>query len=220
MKPIEMGTKDRYETRCKLAVKFITEHPEVLPLLKDKYTTDDILEEAIQLEPDVFKYIRNPSPRIISAAFEIDGGNVKFVPSQTLMTLPEDVLMTAIDSNFDEAMPCIDVSELSEEAQIDIFHKDPVRALEYGVQVPSYYILAEIRKTPSIVRYIPNATNEMKCEALSLEPNVVLYFNTLTPEMMDIIDEKYPYLIGKIPNYTRNSNINVEENNDGTSYEK
>lgn len=222
MKELTFETKDtaKYEARCKLAVKFITEHPEIIPLLKDKYTTDDILEEALQLEPDIFKYIKNPSQRIMCVAFDIDGGNMKYVPKHRLATLPEETLMVALDSNFDAAMPCIDVSELSDDAQMDIFTKDPVRALEYGIKVPEYYIMAEIRKTPNIIRYIPNATEEMKCEALNLEPNVALYFDELTDKMMDIIDEKYPYLAGALPNYTRIHEKLGDENNGDTNQRK
>ena len=209
---------EKFDARKRLAIKYITEYPEIIPLLKDRYLTDDILEECIRLEPDVFKYIKDPSNRLISAAFEIDGGNARYVPKNKILCLPEDTIMSAIESNYEGAMSYIDFKYLSVEAQLDIFMKDPVRALEYGMEVPECYIMTEIRKTPNIIRYIPNATEEMKCEALRLEPNVALYFGTLSEEMMDIIDEQYPYLINVLPNYTR-KHENLEEQKNGTSHE-
>ena len=51
--------------------------PDMIPLLKNRYTTDDIIEDALDLNPDIFKFIVEPSDRIIMKALDIDGSNLK-----------------------------------------------------------------------------------------------------------------------------------------------
>lgn len=179
--------------------------PDMIPLLKNRYTTDDIIEDALDLNPDIFKFIVEPSDRIIMKALDIDGSNIKYIPKEKLNSIPEDVLINAIEF-IDDDIPAhsIDLNNLSEESRIDIFMQDPVKAVQCGIEVPEYFLLKELQKYPSMIKYINNPTNKMKCLALSCEPNIALYFDKLTDEMMDIIDEKYPHLKDSLPTYTRN----------------
>lgn len=216
MKPDERD-KAKYKVRSELAIKLITSHPEYLPLIKDKYRTDDILEEALQLEPDVFRYIKNPSDKLIEVALDLDGSNIRFLSKHKIRELPEDVLIIALNS-YDEAISYIDCSELSELTRVKIFLNDPITALENGIEVPESCVITAVTQTPNMIRYIPHASEDIKCAALSVEPNVALYFDKLTDRMMDIIDEKYPYLRDRLPNYTRT--INEEEKTNGTSSEE
>ena len=80
---------------------------------------------------------------------------------------------------------------------------DPVKALSYGIQVPDYFILQELERQPNLIKLIKNPSNKMKCVALDNDPNVALYFDSLTDEMMDIIDAKYPHLKDSLSTYTR-----------------
>ena len=198
MKPIT-------EEKRKIAVSMIANCPDMIPLLKNRYTTDDIIEDALDLNPDIFKFIVEPSDRIIMKALDIDGSNIKYIPKEKLNSIPEDVLINAIEF-IDDDIPAhsIDLNNLSEESRIDIFMQDPVKAVQCGIEVPEYFLLKELQKYPSMIKYIKNPTNKMKCLALSCEPNIALYFDKLTDEMMDIIDEKYPHLKDSLPTYTRN----------------
>lgn len=208
----------KYKAKCELAIKLITSHPEYISLIKRKYLTDDVLEEALQLEPDIFKLIKNPSDRIIDIALDLDGSNIKYLSQSKIRALSEDTLISALNSNFNEAINYIDSDSLSEVTRVRIFLSDPITALENGIHVPESCVITAVTQTPNMIRYIPHASEEIKCAALSVEPNVALYFDKLTDKMMDIIDEKYPYLKGRLPNYTRK--ISEEEKTHGTSGEK
>lgn len=204
MKIENIEEKERkYNERCKLAVDVIANHPEVLPLLKNKYTTDDVLEDALDLNPDIFKFIKEPSDRIIAKALDMDGANIQYIDKGTLKNMPEDMLLSVMDSVDDPSVSLdIDFDDISEESRIDMFIQDPVKALQCGISVPDYFVLKEIQKSPNLIRYIKDPTNRMKCAALELEPNIAVYFDSLTNEMMDIIDAKYPHL-KELPTYTR-----------------
>ena len=217
---LEMNERnsEKYKTRSNLAVKLITSHPEYIPIIKNKYLTDDILEEALQLEPDIFKFIKHPSDRLIAVALDIDGSNIKWLPQSKIRQLPEDVILSALNSNFDGTITYINCADLTEVMRVRIFLNDPITALENGVEVPESCIITAVTQTPNMIRYIPHASEEIKCAALSVEPNVALYFDKLTDKMMDIIDEKYPYLRDRLPNYTRT--FNEEEKTNGTSSEE
>lgn len=193
----------RYNDRCIMAVDLIANNPEIIPLLKNKYTTDDVLEDALDMNPDIFKFIKDPSNRIIAKALDMDGANIQYIDKERLKTIPEELLLSAIESvDEPDASLDIDFDDISEESRIDMFVQDPVKAIQCGITVPDYFMLKEIQKSPNLIRYIKNPTNKMKCVALDLEPNVAVYFDSLTDEMMDIIDTKYPHL-KELPTYTR-----------------
>jgi hypothetical protein len=202
MKAIDEKDK-KYNDRCIMAVNMIANSPELIPLLKNKYTTDDVLEDALDLNPDIFKFIKDPSDRIIAKALDMDGANIQYISKERLQSIPEELILSAIESVDDTPIDFgIDFDNISEESRLDIFMQDPAKALQCGITVPEYFIINAIQKTPNIIRYVKDPTNKMKCIALNLEPNVVVYFDSLTDEMMDIIDAKYPYL-KELSTYTR-----------------
>jgi hypothetical protein len=201
MKSIEEKDK-KYNERCAMAVNMIVNNPEILPFLKNKYTTDDVLEEALDINPDIFKFIKDPSNRIIIKALDMDGANIQYIDRERLNSLPDEILVSAIESVDDVSDLGVNFDDISEESRLDIFIQDPVKAIQCGINVPEYFMIKEIQKSPNLIRYIKNPTNKMKCVALDLEPNVAVYFDSLTDEMMDIIDNKYPHL-KELPTYTR-----------------
>lgn len=195
----------KYDERCRIAVDLIANNPEIIQLLKDKYTTDDVLEDALDLNPDIFKFIKEPSMRIINKALDMDGANIQYIDKATINSLSDDTIIDAIDSmDVSDIVSDIDFESMTEEMRINIFSNDPAKALQCGICVPDYFIMRELQNYPNLIRYIKNPTNRMKCIALSLDPNVAVYFDKLTDEMMDIIDDKYPYLKDSLPTYTRN----------------
>ena len=209
MKP--ESKQKKYNERCRIAVDLIANNPDILNLLKDKYTTDDILEDALELNPDIFKFIKEPSMRIILKALDMDGGNIQYLDKEVIDSLSDDVLVAAIDTmDVNTIISDIDFESMSEETRVDIFVNDPIKALQCGVTVPEYFIIKELQKSPNLIRYVKNPTNRMKYIALENDPNVAVYFDSLTDEMMDIIDNKYPHL-KNLPTYTRGKEGGVSE---------
>ena len=203
------NTKKGMQKRDKLK-RLIIEHPEFITFIKNKYLTDDILEECINENPDIFAHLKHPSDNIVNIALELDGGNLRHIHKERRDSLPLDSIRIAVDSDIDRAIDYIEMEHLPMEMQIDIFLKRPELALTHGATIPESYLMKQIQKTPNVIKHIQNPTEEMKCLALSLEPNVALYFSQLTERMMDIIDERYPQLADALPNYTRNKSKDGE----------
>jgi hypothetical protein len=193
----------KYDERCKIAVNLIANNPEFMQLMKSKYLTDDILEDALDLNPDIFRYIKEPSMRIVLKALDIYGPNIQYIDDAIVDQIPEEVLINVLDSIDNSLNININFSGICEESRIDLFMNDPVKALSYGIQVPDYFILQELERQPNLIKLIKNPSNKMKCVALDNDPNVALYFDSLTDEMMDIIDAKYPHLKDSLSTYTR-----------------
>ena len=87
------------DKKLNLAVTLITKNPEYIPIMKEKYLSDDVLAMCLEDEPSLFKFIPNPSLRIIKLALQLDGGNIKYIKKKIRKQLPSDYLVMAVDSN-------------------------------------------------------------------------------------------------------------------------
>lgn len=186
----------------------IMENPELITIIKNRYLDDDMLEKCLDSEPSVFKYIKDPSPRIIRAALIADGGNLAYIPELVRRRLPIEFFILALQSNVYGSLPYIP-EELLNDVMCDeikeklIFDVDPEMVRQYGVKIREEFLRDKIRENPSLIKYVVDPSDDLKCLALEQDPNIALYFDELTPKMMDVIDTKYSSLKDSLPNYTR-----------------
>lgn len=185
----------------------IMENPRLITIIKNRYLDDDMLEKCIDSEPSVFRYIKMPSMRIIRAALAADGGNLAYIPEYRRRSLPTEFFIYALQSNLYGSIKFIPEDQLDclspEIKEHLIFENDPEIAFKYGVSVREEFIRDKIRHDPSLIKFVVEPSDELKCLALEQDPNIALYYDELTPKMMDVIDRKYPSLKGQLPNYTR-----------------
>lgn len=186
----------------------IMDNPRLITIIKKRYLDDDMLEKCIDSEAGVFQYIKNPSMRIIRAAIMADGGNLAYIPEYKRNSLPVEIFIYALQSNLYGAIKYIPegilTNGLSHEIKEKlIFDNDPEIAFKYGINVRDEFLRDKIRHDPSLIKFVTEPSDELKCLALEGDPNIALYYDELSPNMMDIIDRKYPSLKGQLPNYTR-----------------
>ena len=187
-----------------LAIQYITSHPDCIPILKKRWRTDDVYIACMEDEPSIFQYIPKPSLKVIKAALRLDGENIRYIKKKMRKTLPPEFYIIAVDSNARGALPYIPKKYISAEVKEQIFESDPELLLANNLAlVENDFIRAQIEEDPSRIKYVKDPSNELKCLALSKSPNTALYYDSLTEEMMDIIDEMYPSLRDSLPNYTR-----------------
>ena len=74
---------------------------------------------------------------------------------------------------------------------------------QYGVRIREDFLRDKIRENPSLIKYVVDPSDDLKCLALEQDPNIALYFDELSPKMMDVIDRKYSSLKDSLPNYKR-----------------
>lgn len=190
--------------KLKLAKHYIINHPGCIPLLKRKWLTDDILIMCMEEEPSIFGYIKRPTMNVIRRGLELDGGNLKHIPKKRRKRLPIDCFVLAVDSNPRDALPYVPKAFISEELKRKLFVSDPSLIKNNDLDMmQTDFLKARIEECPADIKYIKDPSNELKCIALRSDPNTALYFDELTPEMMDIVDELYPSLKDSLPNYRR-----------------
>lgn len=192
------------DNKLNLAIALITKHPQYIPVMKSKYLTDDVLIICLEDEPSLFRFIPNPSLNIIKVALQLDGGNIKYVKKKIRKQLPAEFLVMAVNSNPREALPYVPKKYIPEEIKHQIFDTDPELLQENNLDITSEsFLRSRVDECPAVIKYITNPSEELKCFALRKDPNTALYFDTLTPKMMDVIDELYPGLRATLPNYNR-----------------
>ena len=190
--------------KLRLARHYIINHPACIPLLKKKWVSDDILISCMEEEPGIFQYLKNPSMKVICKALELDGGNLRYIPKKRRKRLPIDFLLSAVDSNPRESLPFIPKKFISEEVKKKLFVSDPSLIRDNDLDMmQTDFLKSRIEENPADIKYIKDPSNELKCIALRADPNTALYFDELTEDMMDIIDELYPTLKDSLPNYRR-----------------
>ncbi len=210
-----MKLRNKEQKMKMMIIDCLVDHPEYIRIIKSKYIDDDLIEDVMRKQPELFKYIKSPSLRIINVGLEIDGGNLKYVDSERVKGLPVESFGLALESNPREAVKYIPKGILSNDLKLRIFDTDPDIFNENHINIDEQSIIPRIHEEPSLIKYIPNPSESLKCMALKEDPYVALYFDTMTPSMMDIIDEYWPQYRNNLPNYTREI-IEMGDKNNGT----
>lgn len=178
----------------------LIEDPSMILLLKNKYISDDMWKFCIEREPSLFKYMKNPSLEMCYFALEIDGHNLKYIKNKFKdIKITRKMAFLAI-SNCPKAIFYVPQEILDTGLKELAFDKDPSLMKSFQFIRPDY-IEKVIENNPANVKYINNPDEDIICQALLKEPNICVYFNTLTPKMKKIIEEKYPQLIPFYSNF-------------------
>lgn len=178
--------------------QLITMNPFSIQSIKGNYLDDDMWKYAIDLEPSVFQYIdtykKVPSAKLCMYAIMADGKNIQYIhPSRITdymieiaqRTYPNAELLIQHDEDYEESTPVKEKSSYVESMESKMMDT----------------IISEIRQNPRIIREISNPTDEMIAVALITNPDTALYFDTLKPFMVDILEEYYPDIAPMYPNY-------------------
>ena len=195
-------TRDR--RNLALVIHHIVNHPDCIPLLKNKWRTDDVYIACLEEEPSIFQFIPHPTLKVIKTALQLDGENIKYVKKKARKDLPPEFYLIAVDSNPRGSLPYIPKKYVPTELRERVFEKDPSLIIDNDLKIiENDFIKAQIEEDPARIKFVKDPSNELKCIALRKNPNVALYYDYLTDEMMDIIDELYPSLKDSLPNYRR-----------------
>lgn len=192
----------------------LVDHPEYIRIIKSKYITDDLIESVMRVEPEIFQYVKNPTLRVINAALDIDGGNLKYLSNEKIASLPATSFEIAIESNPRDAAKYIPENMLDEKTKLSIFTEEPEAIRDRGICIDEDLLTPLIVENPSLIKYVKNPSDKLKCTAIRWDINVALYYETLTDGMMDTIDKYWPKYRDQLPNYTR---IIEEDTNNGTN---
>ena len=177
-------------------INLIIEDPSIIRLIKNKYLTEDMWKAAIDSEPSIFQYMKDPSEKMILYALSKDGANIQYLSKMNVI-ITDKMIYTAIDE-YPEAIKLLpykyQTAEIKEYASI----KNPV--LLRSLNLSKGFIDQQLKKDPTLIRYIDNPTEDQLCRALKANPNMISFIEFFTPKMISLIKELYPDIIPMIPN--------------------
>ena len=185
--------------------QLLTMNPFSIQAIKASYLDDDMWMYAIDLEPSVFQFIDSykkiPSTKLCMYAVKADGSNIRYIHPSRIT----DKMMDLAHKTCPTAHLYVKHTGGKEEGPTREKSLIPDRTAyqESMEEKMTSTILSQIRKNPSMIREIENPTDEMKAVALISNPDVLLYFDELSPFMVDLMYEYYPDIAPLYPNYTK-----------------
>jgi len=183
-----MINKDIVQDRV---LKLLYEEPSLVLALKEKYVTDEIWKFCIEREPALFEQMKHPSIELCNYAVSVDGYNLKYIRSTfNYIKITEKMVYVAVN-NCASAILFVPPKLLSTGLKELAFDKDPSLMINYDDIRPEY-IRKKLDEDPAYLKYIRNADENLICDVLIRNPNMIVYFDTLTPKMTTVLKEYHP----------------------------
>lgn len=170
----------------------VYDDPWKILLFKQKFLSDDLWMIAIDQEPDIFKYVKNPSSNLCYYALEANGRNLEYVPEDKINS---KMVAIASRTNRKGAKPYIPKKFLDKNDQD--FYVD----FDKNTRSHNDVMIDKVRRKPNSIKEMNNPPEELVCEAIKADPNIYLYFREHTPAMKNVIEEYYPQLTSLFPGF-------------------
>lgn len=169
--------------------------PSFILLLKNKYLTDNMWKIAIENEPSLFQYMKDPSEEMILFALSEDGANIQYVERMGVKLTPK-MMYTAVH-NYPGAIHLIPKELRTANLREYACKEDPALMKELPLQ-PGF-VRRQLHKDPTLVRFLSDPNEEQICRAIEADPNVCVYITKFTPKIRNLIRKLYPEIIPLIP---------------------
>ena len=190
-------------------LQLIAQDPSNILLVKDSLITPQMWRYAIEQDPSLFQYIKNPSPDICEFAVEQSGENLKHVRELNYDAITPQMCYDAI-SSYPSAILYVP-SDLCDyqmrEYAIDL---DPTLVQAFSDLRPGY-IQDKLQKDPSFCRFLRNPTEEMEYRAVEADANYCAYVKHFTPKIKALIRTLYPEIIPLLPNFDKPESYENDE---------
>ncbi len=176
-------------------IELIANDPSIIVIFKNKFISDNMWKVAIENEPSLFQYMKQPSEEMILFALNEDGANVQYLEEMGVQMTPR-MIYTAVKS-YPGAIYLIPESYRSNRLKEFACTEDP--SLMKDLSLKSHFIESRLRKDPTLVRFLDSPTEDQLCNAIRHDPNVCVYIDHYTPKIKALIKELYPEIIPLIP---------------------
>ena len=168
-------------------------NPEAILYLKNCYQTERVWKYCIEIEPNLFASMKSPSPEMCEYALDVAGENIiTMVTKFKHIKLTKRMVYIALRT-YPSAILYVPEDILEEDMLDKAFDAQPSLIGKF-TNLSYEYLLKKVREKPSIIKWIENPREELVCAALEIDPNLCVYFTTLTPQMINIIQQKKPEL--------------------------
>lgn len=187
--------------------------PEMVLYLKNRYQTDRVWKFCIEREPSIFSKMDNPTEEIAQYALDVDGENIiPLVTKFDYIPITKKMAFTALRS-YPGAILYIPEDVLTEEMMNMAFNAQPSLMSNFD-NLTYDYLLRRIQERPSDIRFIQNPRDELIYLALERDPNLCVYFTSLTPRMINLLYDLKPELAAMYINTLESENPYYAENSE------
>jgi len=169
--------------------------PSFIIMIKNKYLTDNMWKIAIEKEPSLFQYMKDPSEEMVLFALSEDGANIQYLEKLGIAITPK-MMYTAVHS-YPGAIFLIPKELRTAKLREFACKEDPELMRDLPLQ-PSF-VRGQLRKDPTLVRFLNDPDEDQICRAIEADPNVCVYIRKFTPKIRDLIRKLYPEIIPLIP---------------------
>jgi hypothetical protein len=188
---VDLDQEAYHEIQYKL-LSLIVDNPSMITMIKDKYITEALWEEALEREPSLFREIKCPSQSLCEVICGIDGSFLKYIKKRfTYIKITRKMAHDAIAS-FPRAVLDVPSKLLDPRLYELALDLEPSLLTEIEPRIAEAYIQKRIHHIPEIIKYLKNPPKELIRDALIGNPNVCLYFTEVTPFMREILAQYHP----------------------------
>ena len=184
-------------------MKLLSDDPACILLLRSKCTTDNMWKIVIQLEPNLFQYMKDPSNEMCLYALREDGSNLQYVVKNPSVKLTPEMIYTAVN-NYPAAIFDVPAEMRDNAIKEFAFDRDPTLIKNFK-NIRKEYINKKIKEDPSFIRFLNDPDEDLVCKAIENDPNYCVYVKKFTPRIKKLIETLYPDIIPLIPRFNERS---------------
>ena len=189
--------------RERAIMKLLSDDPACILLLRSKCTTDNMWKIVIQLEPNLFQYMKDPSNEMCLYALREDGSNLQYVVKNPSVKLTSEMIYTAV-SNYPAAIFDVPVEMRDNAIKEFAFDRNPTLIKNFK-NIRKEYINKKLKEDPSFIRFLNDPDGDLVCKAIGNEPDYCVYVKKFTPRIKKLIETLYPDIIPLIPGFNERS---------------
>ena len=165
--------------------------PELIFTVKPKYLTSEDWENAIYKKPELFRRCKDKYYGLCIVALSLDGLNLEFIdPAEYTVDQYDTMCEIAVKQN-PAAILLIPKEFRTRELRAYAYSKNPELALK-DKKLTVGVVETMLDHNPNLIKDIDHPSDDLIIRALSKDPRVIVYFQTLSPRVKEFFEERYP----------------------------
>lgn len=162
-----MNGEEEYLLKTEI-ITVLQEHPLLIYALKNKYA-DEQWDIALQADPTIFRFLRDPDYEDCLKAVLLDGNNLQYVPYPKLTY---EICVTAI-RNKPRSILFIPREKLDTRLMQVAIDLDPSLIKEYEDDVDGFYLEDKVVENPSLILQMNHPEEELIVKAIDGNPGLM-----------------------------------------------
>jgi len=182
-------------------MRLISDDPSIILLIRPVYTTENMWRIAIEQEPSLFRYMKNPSQEMCMFALKEDGSNLRVLVENPDVEVTPQMCYRAVKA-YPPAIFDVPVDMRDDAIKEYAFDHDPTLMRHFSNVRPGY-INRKLREDPTFARFLEHPTEDQEYRAIEYDPNYCVHLTQFTPRIMELIRTLYPDILPLISNLQR-----------------